>query len=64
MPIAVIPKDANTVQCKACGATLDNFAKLGVRRQVDCQCGAKVIVDRREGERRHRHPVEKGRRRV
>jgi DNA-directed RNA polymerase subunit RPC12/RpoP len=64
MPIAVIPKSADSVTCPACSRTLDNFARLGVRRQVDCQCGAKVIVDRREGERRARLPAQKGRRRA
>jgi len=64
MPVAVIPKDADAVQCTACGVTLDNFARLGVRRQVDCRCGAKVVVERREGERRRRIPLEKGRRRA
>jgi len=62
MRIAIIPKRADFASCTACGRTLDNFARFGVRRQVDCQCGAKVVVDRREAERRARLPVEKGRR--
>jgi DNA-directed RNA polymerase subunit RPC12/RpoP len=64
MAIAVIPKNVDAVGCATCGRTLDNFARLGVRRQVDCQCGAKVVVDRREGERRTKRPPAKGRRRA
>ena len=64
MPIAVIPKSASAVECPECGATLENFARLGVRRQVGCKCGAGVVVDRREGERRRRIPLDKGRRRA
>jgi len=64
MRIAVIPKSAHFVDCPECGRTIENFARLGVRRQVGCRCGTNVIVDRRERERRTRLPVEKGRRRA
>jgi len=64
MRVAVIPKSAHSVDCPECGRTLENLARLGVRRQVGCHCGAKVIVDRRERERRKRLPREKGRRRA
>lgn len=47
MPTVIIPKTADSVACPACGSKLDNLAKLGVRHQVDCRCGAKVIVERR-----------------
>jgi DNA-directed RNA polymerase subunit RPC12/RpoP len=50
MPTVIIPKSADSVACPACGAQLDNLAKLGVRHQVDCRCGAKVIVERREAD--------------
>jgi DNA-directed RNA polymerase subunit RPC12/RpoP len=48
MPNVIIPKNANSVACPSCGAKLTNLAKLGVRHQVDCRCGAKVIVERRQ----------------
>jgi DNA-directed RNA polymerase subunit RPC12/RpoP len=50
MPTIIIPKNANSVACPDCGAKLDNLAKLGVRHQVDCRCGAKVVVERREAD--------------
>ncbi len=50
MPTIIIPKNADSVPCPACGAKLDNLAKLGIRHQVDCRCGAKVVVERREGD--------------
>jgi hypothetical protein len=64
VPVAVIPKSADAADCAVCGRMLENFARLGVRRQVDCQCGAKVVVDRREAERRLRRPSGTGRRRA
>ena len=50
MPTVIIPKTADSVACPACGAKLDNLAKLGVKHQVDCRCGANVIVERREAD--------------
>jgi len=50
MRTVIIPKTADSVPCPACGAKLDNLAKLGVKHQVDCRCGAKVIVERRESD--------------
>ena len=50
MPTVIIPKNSNSVSCPSCGAKLDNLAKLGVRHQVDCRCGAKVIVERRQAD--------------
>ena len=50
MPTVIIPRSADSVACPACGAKLDNLAKLGVTHQVDCHCGAKVIVERREAD--------------
>ena len=50
MPTVIIPKKAVSVSCPLCGSKIDNLAKLGVRHQVDCRCGAKVIVERREAD--------------
>ena len=50
MVTVVIPTDATEVQCPSCGVVLHNLAPLGVRHQVDCQCGADVVVERREAD--------------
>lgn len=51
MNTVVIPADAQVIRCPRCGTVLHNLQKLGVRHQVGCRCGAKVIVDRRGTER-------------
>jgi len=48
MRTVIIPKNAESVACPACGSKLDNLAKLGVKHQVECRCGATVIVERRK----------------
>ena len=45
--IIVIPRESSEINCANCGHILYNLAKLGIQHQVDCQCGAKVVVDRR-----------------
>lgn len=47
MAHVVIPAKANSVPCPNCGLVIHNLAKFGVRHQVDCACGTKVIVERR-----------------
>ncbi len=47
MTTVFVPSDAEAVACPQCGLMIHNLAHLGVRRQVGCQCGVTVMVDRR-----------------
>ncbi len=47
MHTVVIPANAYKVPCPNCGQVLLNLQPLGVRRQVGCKCGARVVVERR-----------------
>jgi DNA-directed RNA polymerase subunit RPC12/RpoP len=63
MITVVIPRDSSAISCVNCGHMLYNLAKLGIHHQVDCQCGAKVVVDRRVASNANHYPAALDRRR-
>jgi transposase len=64
MVTVVIPPTATSVPCPNCGLVIHNLAPLGIRHQVGCKCGAKVIVERRKADQMIRRRQAPGRQRV